>query len=1162
MNTAKPSKGGGGGGGGANLTFTGASSPFTLNSDSGTDVTFAAGTGIQLSRATNQLTITNTGDTNASDDITTASTAGGDLSGAFSNLQIVANAVGASELASTAVSAGSYGSGTQVATFTVDADGRLTAAANTNITTGTNYQTLRDAGVGQTARAAANFLDGSIVTFSLADDLANNETEITANIAANSIGTAQIATDGVGADEIAANAVGPSELASTAVSAGSYGSGTQVATFTVDADGRLTAAANTNITTGTNYQTLKDEGTTLAPQPNMNFLQTGTINFTLSNDAVNAETEVTAVIRQNSLTDFEIGTNAIGTDELGLAAVTAENIANMGAATGQVMKWNGTAWAPADDEGGGGGGANLTFSGAGSPFTLNSDSGTDVTFAAGTGIQLSRATNELTITNTGDTDASDDITTASTAGGDLSGAFSNLQIVANAVGPSELASTAVSAGSYGSGTQVATFTVDADGRLTAAANTNITTGTNYQTLRDAGVGQTARAAANFLDGSIVTFSLADDLANNETEITANIAANSIGTAQIATDGVGADEIAANAVGPSELASTAVSAGSYGSGTQVATFTVDADGRLTAAANTNITTGTNYQTLRDAGVGQTARAAANFLDGSIVTFSLADDLANNETEITANIAANSIGAGQIGTDGVGADEIAANAVGPSELASTAVSAGSYGSGTQVATFTVDADGRLTAAANTTITTGTNYQTLKDEGTTLAPQPNMNFLQTGTINFTLTNDAINSETEITALVRPNSLSDTEIGTDAIGTDELGIGAVTAENIDQMGAASGQVIKWNGTAWAPADDAGGIYSGSGTLFSGGTATLPTGASFNFRYFGGNNAITLADATGTTTLRSKSARAIAAINSEDVNLTGYDAGLVAGGSVVASYANARMGWKSDHSLAVNEDGIFCTSTLGAFHPPEMTTAQRDLIFPLFNSGIIYNTTTSKFQFRQAGAWEELGGGGGGGAWGDITGTLSDQTDLQSALDGKQASDATLTALAALDVEAGFLVQTGADAFAKRTLTGTANKITITNTTGFGDPVFDVGSDIVQLTTTQVLTNKEIVPRLSTIATSATPTPFESTTDLFTVTALAANATFGTPGLGVDGQTLTIRIKDNGTARVLAWNAIYRFSAEIPAPTTTVINSTLYLNFIYNTADGKWDCVGRVGGF
>lgn len=41
--------------------------------------------------------------------------------------------------------------------------------------------------------------------------------------------------------------------------------------------------------------------------------------------------------------------------------------------------------------------------------------------------------------------------------------------------------------------------------------------------------------------------------------------------------------------------------------------------------------------------------------------------------------------------------------------------------------------------------------------------------------------------------------------------------------------------------------------------------------------------------------------------------------------------------------------------------------------------------------------GGGGGGTWGSITGTLSAQTDLQSALDGKQPIDADLTAIAAL---------------------------------------------------------------------------------------------------------------------------------------------------------------------
>lgn len=47
----------------------------------------------------------------------------------------------------------------------------------------------------------------------------------------------------------------------------------------------------------------------------------------------------------------------------------------------------------------------------------------------------------------------------------------------------------------------------------------------------------------------------------------------------------------------------------------------------------------------------------------------------------------------------------------------------------------------------------------------------------------------------------------------------------------------------------------------------------------------------------------------------------------------------------------------------------------------------------------ESLGGGGGGPAsWGGITGTLSSQTDLQTALDAKAASSHTHTAAAVTD--------------------------------------------------------------------------------------------------------------------------------------------------------------------
>jgi hypothetical protein len=61
-------------------------------------------------------------------------------------------------------------------------------------------------------------------------------------------------------------------------------------------------------------------------------------------------------------------------------------------------------------------------------------------------------------------------------------------------------------------------------------------------------------------------------------------------------------------------------------------------------------------------------------------------------------------------------------------------------------------------------------------------------------------------------------------------------------------------------------------------------------------------------------------------------------------------------------------------------------------------------------------GGGGGAGAWGDITGTLSAQTDLQSALNAKQASDADLTTFAGLSPSNDDLLQRKAGAWANRT--------------------------------------------------------------------------------------------------------------------------------------------------
>lgn len=208
--------------------------------------------------------------------------------------------------------------------------------------------------------------------------------------------------------------------------------------------------------------------------------------------------------------------------------------------TGQVLKWNGTTWVPDTDSNSGG--------------TV-----TSVAVAAGTGISVSGSpiagSGTITVTNTGDTNAADDITSlvagsgisvsgtgnsrniintgvlsTTSAGGDLSGTFSNLQIVANAVGTTEIATGAITT------TKVAT-------------------------------------------GAITSTQLAD-----------------LGTlnADIGFQAISTDKIQPNAITPDKLENTGVAAGVYGDENELLRIEVDADGRLldiTERPRTSVTVNT-------------------------------------------------------------------------------------------------------------------------------------------------------------------------------------------------------------------------------------------------------------------------------------------------------------------------------------------------------------------------------------------------------------------------------------------------------------------------------------------------------------------------------------------------------------------------------------------
>ena len=107
---------------------------------------------------------------------------------------------------------------------------------------------------------------------------------------------------------------------------------------------------------------------------------------------------------------------------------------------------------------------------------------------------------------------------------------------------------------------------------------------------------------------------------------------------------------------------------------------------------------------------------------------------------------------------------------------------------------------------------------------------------------------------------------------------------------------------------------------------------------------------------------------------------------------------------------------------------------------------------------------------------------------------------------------------------------------------------------------NKElatVAPRVTTITSSATPTVNTDNTDFVTITALAAaitDASANLTGTPANGQRLTYRIKDDGTARAIAWGSSFQ-AGSVALPTTTVLGKTMLVLFVYDSVDGKWTC-------
>ena len=149
---------------------------------------------------------------------------------------------------------------------------------------------------------------------------------------------------------------------------------------------------------------------------------------------------------------------------------------------------------------------------------------------------------------------------------------------------------------------------------------------------------------------------------------------------------------------------------------------------------------------------------------------------------------------------------------------------------------------------------------------------------------------------------------------------------------------------------------------------------------------------------------------------------------------------------------------------------------------------------------------------------------------------------------------------------TGTSD-VTIVTPKALADSDYAKTSDItVTPDSTTTFSNKRINPRIVTAASYTTDTGTSldvSTCDEFDVTAQAGALKLNNPsGTPVNGQKRIVRIKDNGTARALTYDTQFRASSDLALPTTTVLGKTLYMGFIFNLTDGKWDLLAVLNNF